>query len=79
MTAGDRVEGNRTVNQPSDDEMRRNSGVSPETDEIDRLLRMAAYYRRLGCINVAVSLRALAEAKRMRQAGDFETDTGEGA
>lgn len=75
------MEGNRAVNQPSDDEMRRNPGVSPEKAEIDRLLRMAAYYRRLGCINVAVSLRALAEAKRTRQAGDpnLETDTGEGA
>ncbi|MDX9862248.1 MAG: hypothetical protein RBS99_15170 [Rhodospirillales bacterium] len=37
-----------------------------ESVEIVRLLRTAAYYERLGCANVATSLRALAQAKRQR-------------
>ena len=67
---GDCTEGDRTVKQLSDDEMRGNPDAGLETAEIDRLLQMAAYYRRLGCINVAVSLRALVEAKKARRAGE---------
>lgn len=63
--------------------MRRNPERCPEKAEIDRLLRMAAYYQRLGCINVAISLRALADAKRNRLPGASDDDesagTGPGA
>lgn len=37
-----------------------------ESVEIGRLLRTAAYYERLGCLSVAASLRALAEARLAR-------------
>ena len=56
------------TDRPNGD-MRRNPDSDREEVEIDRLLRMAAYYQRLGCINVAMSLRALAEAKKTRRAG----------
>ena len=46
--------------------MRRKTAPDPDAVEIDRLLRTAAYYDRLGCANVATSLRALAQAKRRR-------------
>lgn len=46
--------------------MRSNPDADPETLEIERLLRTAAYYERLGCANVASALRALAQAKRQR-------------
>lgn len=55
-------------------DMRCNPAIGPGESEIDRLLQMAAYYQRLGCINVAVSLRDLAAAKQASQAngGDDE-------
>lgn len=50
-------------------DLRRNPDSDREEVEIDRLLQMAAYYQRLGCLNVATSLRALADAKRTRRPG----------
>lgn len=48
----------------------------PEAVEIARLLRTAAYYERLGCANVATSLRALAQAKRHRGKRDRDRPVG---
>ena len=70
------MEGNRAVNPCSNGDMRRKADIGQKEAEIERLLRLAAYYQRLGCLNVAVSLRALAEAKKVRQtsgSGDEET------
>jgi len=60
------------VAKQSNGEVRCNAERDPDSVEIGRLLRTAAYYERLGCINVAMSLRALAQAKRNRDkaAGD---------
>jgi len=57
------------VKQQSNGEGRCNPDVDPEAVELGRLLRTAAYYERLGCVNVAVALRALAQAKRQRGVG----------
>ncbi|WP_316976057.1 hypothetical protein [Shumkonia mesophila] len=57
------------MNQVSTGEERCNPDGDPESVEIDRLLRTAAYYERLGCVNVAMALRALAQAKRQRGKG----------
>lgn len=46
--------------------MRSNPDADPEMQEIERLLRTATYYERLGCANVASALRALAQAKTQR-------------
>ncbi len=54
------------MNQQCNGEMRSNPDADPESLEIERLLRTAAYYERLGCANVASALRALAQAKRRR-------------
>ncbi len=58
------------VNQQSNGEVRGNPDGDPEMLEIERLLRTAGYYERLGCVNVALALRALAHAKRQRRHGD---------
>lgn len=58
------------VNPRSNGDMQSKPEGNPEDVEIERLLRMAAYYQRLGCINVAMSLRALADAKKARRAGE---------
>lgn len=54
------------VKQQSNGEMRCNPDANPERVEVERLLRTAAYYERLGCVNVATALKALAQAKRRR-------------
>lgn len=45
--------------------LHRNSNENPPMDEIDRLSRMAGYYERLGCVDVARSLRQMIAARQV--------------
>ncbi|MBT3360520.1 MAG: hypothetical protein HN403_12925 [Rhodospirillales bacterium] len=44
--------------------MHRISNEITATDELDRLSKMASYYDRLGCVEVARSLRQMVAARK---------------